>query len=179
MSTASERAKERRSPRLEFLESRNLLSVVAPKAIAAEVSTTPAPVTTITGRVHGSMATAGLYVPTQANHRSLSGFGTSRPTGNLLFSSQQVQATTGSTVAISGGDALFTTHRGDQIYVKFTGTGTATTHRPTTFSLTGTVTSGTRRFLGETGTFVATGTQIPSTGKFNFSFTINFSKPSL
>ena len=180
MSTASERAKDRRSLRLEFLEDRNLLSVVTPKGITAEVVRAEAtPVTTITGHLQGLPATAGLYTPTLPGRHSYSGHGTARPLGNALFSAQEVETTSGSTVSITHGSAQLYDYKGDELFVVYTGTGRTARHKPTAISLTGSVTSGTHRFLNETGTFSATGNLNPASGRLVLNYTVVLSHPSV
>src|SRR4051812_8885631 len=117
MRTASERAKVRRNVCLEFLEDRNLLSLFSPKSLAGVVAP-PAQITTIVGHLQGLPATAGLYTPTHprtiifptANQpktlispgfHSYSGHGSARPVGNVLFSMQQVETTTGGGTGVS------------------------------------------------------------------------------
>ncbi len=177
MSTASRRAKDRRSLRLEFLEDRKLLSTATPHGIAAEVAKTKT-ITSFSGHIQGGPASSGLYMTTSPGYHSFSGVGSSRAVGNLLFSAQEMINISGSTASITNGRALFTTYKGDNLFVSFTGTGTIATHRPTRFTLTGTVTGGNGRFHDETGTFAATGTLIPANDKLALAFTITLSRPA-
>lgn len=177
MWTARERAKERRNLRLEFLEERNLLSVVTPHAVAAEVATTTK-ITTILTHVQGLPAAAGLYTQTLPGYQSYSGHGSSSQIGRVLFSAQQVETTTGTTVAITNGNGQMYDYKGDELFIAYSGTATTAAHKLTTISLTGTVTSGTRRFLNETGTFTATGTINPATGRLILTEIIVLNTPA-
>ena len=178
MRTASERAKVRRNFRLEFLEDRNLLSsIFSPQGLAGEVST-PKPIYSITGHVQGLPATAGLYTATLPGKHSYSGHGSARPVGNVLFSAQQVETTSGTALTITGGSAQMYDYKGNELFITYTGTGTNPKHGPATVSLTGTVTGGTRRFLHETGTFFASGTLVHATGRLNLGFTVVFNQPA-
>ncbi len=178
MFTATDRAKGRRHLRLEFLEDRNLLSGITPNAISAEVSRAATPITTIVGHVQGLPAGAGLYTKTLPGYHSYSGHGAARPIGNVLFSTQQVETTTGSTVAITNGNAQMYDYKGDELFISYSGTGTVAARRLTTVSLVGSVTSGTKRFLGETGTFSATGTLNPYTGRLILNYVVVLNNPA-
>lgn len=179
MSTASERANRRRDFRLELLEDRNLLShVFSPRVLAGEPAFSPRPVTTIVGHVQGLPATAGLYTATLPGHHSYSGHGLTRPLGDALFSAQEVETTTGSTLAITNGSGQMYDYRGDELFVNYTGSGRVAARKVTPVSLTGIVRSGTGRFLGETGTFSATGNLNPFTGRLYLNYTIVLNTPA-
>jgi len=179
MGTAAERAKRRLSFRPEYLEDRNLLSTLfSPRSLAGVPPLAPRPITTIVGHVQGLPASAGLYTPTLPNHHSYSGHGLTRPLGDALFSAQQVETTTGTTLAVTNGSGQMFDYRGDEIFVTYTGTGQVAPHRVTHVSLSGTVQGGTRRFLGERGIFAATGNLIPSTGRLYLNYTIVLNHPA-
>jgi hypothetical protein len=180
MSTASERAKDRRSLRLEFLEDRKLLSLVKPSSVAAElVVTTPANIPTISGRIGMSLASAGLYIRTQPGFTSFSGHGHATPVGGILFSLQQIQTSLStSPLTITNGTALLITEsKGNKIDLSYSGTGQAIHRGVFAVSLTGTVTGGTDGFTGAGGTFTATGTLNAHTGRFNLKFNLALTYP--
>jgi hypothetical protein len=180
MSTASERARDRRGLRLEFLEDRKLLSLVKPSGVAAEVVvTTPANIPTISGQVGGSLASAGLYIPTQPGYTSFSGHGHATPVGGILFSMQQMQTSvTTSPLTITKGTALLVTQsKAHKIDISYSGTGVAKHRGVFALSLTGTVTGGTDGFTGAGGTFTATGTLNAHNGRFNLKFTLALTYP--
>jgi hypothetical protein len=179
MGTASERAKHRRSFRLEFLEDRNLLSnVFSPRSLAGEPAFTPRPVTTIVGHVQGLPATAGLYIATLPGHHSYSGHGVTRPLGDALFSAQEVETTSGTSLTITNGSGQMYDYRGNEIFVAYTGTGTVAPRKVTRVTLDGSVLNGTGRFLGERGSFHATGNLNPFTGRLYLNYTIVLNHPA-
>jgi hypothetical protein len=176
MSTASERAKDRRSLRLEVLEDRQLLSTAHANLISAEaVKAASTTTTSLVGQVQAQPAPAGLYVTVPSGTTSYSGHGTVRPGGEVLFGAAQVGTlnAAGTSVSITQGHALLTTfHKGSNLYLSYTGTGKVVAHKPIALSLHGTVTSGTGAFLGETGTFAAFGTLNPTTGRLAVTYSI-------
>jgi hypothetical protein len=179
MRTAAERSRERRSFRLECLEDRNLLSVMKPPAIAAEVvTTTVGAITSLSGRLQGTQATAGLYAPERPGDTSYSLHGSSKPVGFVYVGLEHLQAKDPNNAAIlniTKGGAVLTTFGGDQITISYTGTGQIPTHGRTTIHLQGTVTGGTKRFFQAGGTFVANGTV--GAGKINLSFNLALTYP--
>jgi hypothetical protein len=179
MSTATGRSRERRSLRLEYLEDRNLLSVLKSPGIAAEVlKASAAPITSITGLVVGSQASAGLYAAARPGDTSYSGHGTATPVGFVYIGLEQKEAvdpTNAATLDITKGQGLLTTFKGDQITFAYTGTGQIHTHGRTNVLLNGTVTGGTGRFNAVTGTFTAVASF--RAGKFNASFSLSLVHP--
>jgi hypothetical protein len=183
-----ERAKRGRNCRrfsLEGLEGRNLLSVLRPAAVAAErvlVPGPPTPVTHIHGFVSGSRASDPLYGVLPATFLGYSGHGVARPFGNVLFGVRFVAAPNitpaGSSTVSQGNVLMITVKGGDQLRLNFTGTNQNGAHGLQYWSWTGTVASGTGRFLNATGTFTATGA-IPrfGPGQFNLDLRITANPP--
>jgi hypothetical protein len=143
---------------LECLEGRELLSAVKPAGIHAEVVATP--ITTIVGHVVLIRGSSGLFSQVPPGVTSYGGHGTASPVRFVTLGLQQVEKLTGKatpTVNFTQGTGLFATGRGEQIRLSYTGTGQAVSHDTVSVTLTGTITSGTGRFDGITGTFTATG----------------------
>ena len=177
MRTAADRAKDRRSFRLECLEDRSLLSVVKASAITAEVRTAgqPAPqhVPMLTGRVVGREATDGLFGGTLPGFTTFSGHGRANTVGNVYLGAQHMQAlgtTAGGTqpVSINGGSAVLTTYAGDQIDILYSGSGQATRKGRSTFRLLGSVVS---------GTFQGTGS-VNRSGRFTLDIVVSLTYPN-
>jgi len=159
--------KRRQTFRLEFLEGRELLSVAQPAALreliqAARVAT-PAPITAIMGRAVGFPASAGEFFQPNPGYVSYSGHGSAQPLGYVNFGINHLQTKTainasGTTFSLSNGSALLGTKKNETIFIAYTGTAVSPTRGIPRFNLAGTITGGTGRFAGATGTFSAAGT---------------------
>lgn len=152
----------RRTFRLETLEGRELLSVARPLGLVAEVAkmslVQPA---VIKGRVVGFQATAGQYYQTPPGYTSYSGHGSANALGYVNLGSQHIATptdATGTLFSLTNGSGIVTSQPGEQIFVAYTGAATAPNRAKSTFTLQGTITGGTDRFDGVTGTFTASGT---------------------
>jgi len=152
----------RRAFRLETLEGRELLSVARPLGLVAEVAKTslvhPA---LIKGRVVGFQAPAGQYYQVPPGYASFSGHGSATALGYVNLGSQHVATPTnaaGTLFDLTNGSAIVTSQPGEQIFVAYTGAATVPNRAKSTFTLQGTITGGTGRFDGVTGTFTASGT---------------------
>jgi hypothetical protein len=174
------RGRNRRNFRLESLEGRNLLSVIKPTAVAAEKIVVPGPktlVTTVNAVVAGLGASAPFYGGLPLGYEGFSGHGVARPFGNVLVGLEYLPTASGvGSTAVTNGSILLTTVRGgDQIRLSFTGTNQVKAHDAQSWSWTGTVNSGTGRFLGSTGTFFATGSRVGNAfGNFKLTLKITF-----
>jgi hypothetical protein len=180
MSNQSRRTQRASRPRLEFLESRALLSVIgAPAGSAAEVSILakkPVHVQTIRGSLDGQgVVTAGNDVQGQ---ESLTATGQAASLGTIAFSGQlNYQANVASavhTVSYSNGSGTITA-QGGQIFVSFAGSGK---HRgPSSFSLSlhGSLKGGTGQFAGATGSLSGKGSLNDQAETFSLSFTLKLS----
>lgn len=187
MRTAADRAKDRREFRLEWLEDRNLLSVMKASAIAAEVRTAgeaPAPpaVPVLRGHVVGLRASDGLFGGTLPGFTSYSGHGRANVVGNVYLGTQQLE-TLGSTtlgtrpLSINDGTAELTTFRGDRVQILYVGQGQVTRQGRTTIRLQGIVVSGTGAFDGVTGSFQGAGS-VNHSGRFTLDFVISLNYPT-
>jgi hypothetical protein len=174
MSTTNGRSRDRRDVRLEYLEDRNLLSVIKPHGIAAEVVRASATtITSIVGRVVGSPAPYGLLAAARPGDVAYSSHGTAAPVGFVYMGFEHVQtvdATNPAILHLTNGSAVLTTIKGDQITIAYTGTDMLPASGPSTFTLTGKVTGGTGRFNAVTGDFAATGTF--AAGKFHANISL-------
>jgi len=177
MRASRQRAKERCVFRLEGLEGRSLLSVVAPAGVHAEVRRSgPLPqIPIIQGRLQGEQASDGLMTGTPAGRLSSSGHGSARPVGDVYFGTQHTLTRTqttarSSTLTLTGGTAVLTTINGDRINFLYEGTGSGRLHGPSTVHLEGIVGGGTGRFEGVRGSFFANGT-VQASGRIALNFT--------
>lgn len=182
MITSRARARDRRSFRLECLEDRHLLSVSAARhpAIVIPLQPTLAPTQTVIplihGKLQGTQASNGELYGTPIGYLSFSGNGSAKPVGLVYFGTKLVRTpnvTVGKatpTFSVSNGTAVLTMYKGDQISIAYTGSGQAPKRKAGTVQLVGTVTGGTGRFNGVSGTFFATGT-IKGNGHLALSFT--------
>jgi hypothetical protein len=179
------RGRNRRNFRLESLEGRRLLSVIKPAAIAAERVVVPGPATPVSqihGVISGTLASDPFYGGTLKSFTSYSGHGTAQPFGNVLFgvTFQPVAVKTppNSLGATSGTILLTTTKGGDQLRLKFTGTNSLGARNLEYWSWSGTVASGSGRFINAAGTFSATGS-VPRNhlGRFNLDLKILLKPP--
>jgi hypothetical protein len=188
MKRATERAgakvKARRGFRLEWLEGRELLSVARPLGVAADLARSAqanTPITTITGRVQGHMASNGFYTGTPAGYQSFSGHGRATPVGTVYLGVKQREALNTATspealtILYASGELM--TLRGERIDLFYTGSGSAPARGSGTYTVQGRVTSGTGRFDGVSGTFSATGT-VSHSGRFALNFTMNLVYPT-
>lgn len=165
--------KQTRAFQLESLEDRNLLSAI-PSSVAAQIQPLKAPkavTQTIKGLLTGTIQRgAGTHQVLLTAHGNLSVAGVTTP---MTLSASYNLTEVGKSVskwAISGGTATFTDSAGDQINVKFTGSGKGTF--PFSFSTKGTVTGGSGHFKGATGTFSGPGTSEFTAVQLNVSLTV-------
>lgn len=166
--------RRRRTFRLECLEGRELLSVARPAALVAHVAHAAGPVAQtvhvtprivlqpsfVMGHVVGLPATAGEFYTPPPAFTSYSGHGRSSPLGVIVFGNQHVAIpnAAGTALTLTKGTALITAAPlGEFIDVGYTGTATILPSGRAVFTLKGTITGGTGRFDGATGTFSATG----------------------
>jgi len=95
--------------------------------------------------------------------------------GRTTAIAEQIVTFTGATTAIASNTTTYTAANGDQLFV--TWTGTATANGPdNTFSGPETITGGTGRFAGATGSTLVTGTAsfATMTGQFTSTGTISY-----
>lgn len=193
MSHARERGKTRRACplRVEDLEGRRLLSYFDPApavaAIRARTVKIPGPLVPITearGRVVGQQSSDALYGGTPPGFASYSGHGRLNPFGDMMFGTTFLPTRDPANPPVNplqDGTALFISNRGgNQLRLNYTGAGTSFNPRSgnTVIRLEGVVASGTGRFEGATGTFVATGTIGGGrAGRFSMDYVIRFNPP--
>jgi hypothetical protein len=179
------RRRNRRNVRLESLEGRCLLSVFKPAAVAAERVVVPGPSTPVSavhGVLSGTFATDPFYGVTPRSFTSYSGHGTATPFGDVLvgltFRPVAVTSPPNSLGAASGSILLTTVKGGNQLRLNFTGVNSLGSHNLEFWSWSGTVVSGSGRFINATGTFSATGS-VPRShlGKFNLDLKIILNPP--
>jgi hypothetical protein len=157
--------------------------VIKPTAVAAEKIVVPGPKTlvmTVNAVVAGLGASAPFYGGLPRGFQGFSGHGVARPFGNVLVGLQYLPSSSGvGAIPVTNGSILMTTVRGgDQIRLSFTGTNQVKSHDAQSWSWTGTVQSGTGRFLGAAGTFFATGTRAGNlVGNFKLTVKITFNPP--
>jgi hypothetical protein len=190
MRTALTRYKNkwRRTFRLETLERRALLSVAKAPAIHATSQTHTShvaalvaalPVTLIQGHVVLIRGTSGQFVQVPPGVSSFGGHGNAAPLGFVTFGNNEVETPTGQanpSLIITHGTALLNTQRGESILLAYTGTGQSAGRGKNLITLNGTVTGGTGRFSGITGTFAATGTA--QVGRVSLNFQIRPTYPT-
>jgi hypothetical protein len=186
MRTALTRYKNRsrRTFQLEPLEGRELLSAAQAPGIHAAAHTRASlvaalPITAIQGHVVLIQGTSGEFVQVPPGVSSFGGHGAAAPLGFITFGNKDVETPTGQTnpsLVITDGTALLNTQRGESINLAYTGTGQRLGRTQTQITLNGTVTSGTGRFDGVTGTFTATGTA--QAGRLTLNFQIRLTYPT-
>ena len=178
----SRRGRNRRDIRLESLEGRSLLSVIKPATVAAEKIVVPGPptlVSQINAVITGGRASDPLYGGLPVGYVGFSGHGVARPFGNVLAGLRYLPTSSGllgSTNATNGTILLITDRGGDQIRLSFSGTNKIETRGAQGWTWSGTVLSGTGRFLNSTGTFTATGSMAAGARglfKLNLQITLN------
>ena len=181
MSHHSHRTWRTSRPRLEIMESRELLSGIGARAHAAvEVSPLakkPAHVQIIKGSLAGQgVVTSGGDLQGQ---ESLMAMGQSPSLGLLTFSGQlnyQVNGGGGGhTVSYTGGSGTLTA-QGGQIVASFSGSGKHTGPSAFSMSLKGSATGGTNAFARATGSFSGKGTIDDQSEAFSLSFTMKLSR---
>lgn len=191
MITSRARARDRRSFRLECLEDRHLLSVSAARHPAIVIPlqptlppTQPGIPQVIQGKLQGTQASNGELWGTPIGFLSFSGHGSARPVGYVYFGTKLVKTanvTTGTatpTFTVSKGTAVLTMYNGDQISIAYNGSGQAPKGKAGKVQLVGTVTGGTGRFNGVSGSFFATGS-IKGNGNMALSFTTALTYPAI
>ena len=179
MNRTKDRSRGRRTFRLECLEDRNLLSTFP--TITRFIVPQPHPplpqAAVIKGTLNLNRASDGLYTGTQPGRLSYSGNGLASPAsmGNLTFGMQQTETPqTGAavpTTKITLGRAVLTGRFGEQVQINYNGQETFPRHQQHPITLTGTINSGTGRFIGATGTFFATG-RVVNANTFALNFTL-------
>ncbi len=165
MNRTKDRSRGRRTFRLECLEDRNLLSTVPTitRFIVPPPHPPLPPAAVIKGSLNLIRASDGLYTGTQPGRLSYSGNGLASPAsvGNLTFGMQQTETpqagTAVPTTKITLGRAVLTGRFGEQVQINYNGQATFPRHQTHPISLTGTINSGTGRFIGASGIFAATG----------------------
>jgi hypothetical protein len=162
-----------RTLRLEFLESRELLSTIPmPVDRTAEVSPMAKRAReTITGPMSGTLH----FVPTSTT----AGTASFRATGSLtilgqstLTGSDNYSISRKNKVKYSNGSITLSDTSGDTITASFKGSGKATATGIDTFKVKGSVTGGTGSYTGATGKDSASGTFDDTTDAFSITVTV-------
>ena len=183
MNRTKNRTLVRRMFRLECLETRNLLShfpTITRFLVPSPHPQLPAaPV--IKGTLNLIRASNGLYTSTPPGRISFSGNGVASPAnvGNVTFGLQQretpVVGAAVSTTKITLGRAQLIGMFGEQVQILYTGQETFPRHQQHPITLSGTIKSGTGRFIGATGSFFATGRVVdPSRLALKFTLVPNY-----
>jgi hypothetical protein len=169
--------RRRRTFRLESLEDRSLLSAMVPHLTAEVGSIHGQKVVVVVGQIKGAIGF--LNDPTKQVNVALIGPGTTNGFGRISYDSQHLVALiTGQskTLSISNGAAAVVSPRFGTIYFTYTGTETVVAANRGNLSFSGPIVRVVRPTGGVvTGSFTATGTQNPKTGRFtlNYSMTLN------
>jgi len=158
--------RRKRSFQLESLEDRNLLSALPTAAALIQPLKAPKIITTtIKGLITGTFHLTGSTVALAARG-NLPVLGTTAVTGSYKL--KEVGHTLKWT--ISGGTATLTDSAGDELTVKYTGSGAGLISF--SFTTKGTVTGGTGHFKGATGTFSATGSSYLEAAQMTITLTV-------
>ncbi len=136
------------------------MSLATIEGIAAVAAESSGNLPVVSGHIKGFTAPSALYFKSPTFFAGWSGHGFTAQVGYAELNGQDLPVAsdaTGSTLNLALGSALFTDKHGEKIYISYTGTETVTSKSTETFTLTGSITSGTGQFAGATGAFVANG----------------------
>jgi len=171
--------RNRRKFCLESLEGRSLLSVIKPATVTAEKVVVPGPPTLVSqiyAVIGGGRASDPFYGGLPVGYDGFSGHGVARPFGGVLAGIQYLPTSSGvagTTTVANGTIVLITQKGGNQIRLSFTGTNQVGTHDTQSLNWSGTVLTGSGRFLNSAGTFTATGTVLAGArGQFKLTLSI-------